>query len=72
MLLLLCIALWFILQGGLYCLALCFVLMFFCPLSIVITRPGEERAGLCAFHAFAFSLVDLCLFPLPLGVREWL
>ena len=50
------------------CLALCFVLLFFSPFSIVITSLGEERAGLCAFRA----LVGLCLFPLPLSVRDWL
>ena len=34
---------------------------------------GEETAGLCNVHAYVcFALVDLCLFPLPLGVRDWL
>ena len=54
-------------------LALCFVLVFFSPFSLVITSFGEERAGLYAFRAFiCFALVGLCLFPLPLGARDWL
>ena len=56
-----------------YCLALCFVLVFFCPISIAITSLGKKRAGLCAFCAVVcFALVGLCLFLLPLGVRNWL
>ena len=42
--------------------------MFFSPFSI-----GQKRASLCAFLAFVcFALVGLCLFPLPLGARDWL
>ena len=49
------------------------VVFFFSPFSITITSLGEERAGLCAFRAFiCFTCVGLCLFPLPLGVRDWL
>ena len=44
-------------------------LVFFSP----FTSLGEEKAALCAFRAFVcFACVDLCLFPLPLGVRNWL
>ena len=32
--------------------ALLFVCVFFCPFSILITLPGEEGAGLCAYRAF--------------------
>ena len=32
-------------------LALRYVLVFFSPVSIVITSLGVERAGLCAFRA---------------------
>ena len=50
-----------------------FVLVFFCPFSIAITSPGEERANLSAFRTFGqFTLVLFCLFPLPLGVWEGL
>ena len=43
--------------------------MFFSPLSIAITSPGEETANLSAFRWFVrFLLVWFCLFPLPLGV----
>ena len=54
-------------------LALRFLLVVSSPFSIAITSPGEERAGLCAFRAFVcFAGDSLCLFPLPLGVRDWL
>ena len=54
-------------------LALRFVLVFFSPFSIAITSLGKERSGLCAFRAFVcFVRVGLCLFPFPLGVRDWL
>ena len=33
-------------------LALLFVFVFFCPFSILITWPGKEGAGLCAYRAF--------------------
>ena len=47
--------------------------MFFTPFSIAIILLGEERASLCAFRAFVcFARDGLCLFPLPLGVRDWL
>ena len=50
----------------LYCLALCFVLMFFSPISTAITTYVEERAFVC------FARVDLCPFPfLLLGDRKW-
>ena len=39
----------------------------------MISSLGEERVGLCAFRTFVcFALVGLCLFPLPLRVRDWL
>ena len=44
-------SLWLILRGDLYCLAFRFVLVFFCPFSIVINSLGVERAGLCSFRA---------------------
>ena len=41
--------------------------------SIAITSLGEERANLSAFRTFArFARVWFCLFPLPLGVWDWL
>ena len=50
-----------------------YVLVFFSPFSIVITSLGEKRAGLCAFHSISCLARDaLCLFPLPVGVRDWL
>ena len=59
-LVLLFVALWFVLQGHLFCLALCYlVLVFFSPFSIATALLGEGRAGLGAFHAF-FS-VCACL-----------
>ena len=49
-----------------------FVLVFFSPLSIVISSLGK-RANLSAFRTFVrFALVWFCLFPLPLGVWEGL
>ena len=72
MLVLLFVALWFILQGILFYIFLCyFILVFFSPFSIAITSLGEERTYLNAFHIFVqFGLVWFCLFPLPLGVWE--
>ena len=50
-----------------------FVLVFFSPLSIVLTSLGEESANLSAFRMFVwFTLVWFCLFLLPLGVWEGL
>ena len=50
-----------------------FVLVFFSPFSIAITSLGEERANLSAFRTFVrFVLVEICRFPLPLGVWEGL
>ena len=47
--------------------------MFFSPFSSAITSHEEERAGMCPFCAFVcFGRVGLYLFPLPLGVRDWL
>ena len=41
--------------------------------SIELTSLGEERTGLCTFRAFVwFARVGLWLFPLSLGVRDWL
>ena len=46
-----------------------FVLVFFSPFSIAITSLGEETANLSAFRTFIrFVLVQICRFPLPLGV----
>ena len=69
-LVLLCVALWFILRGDLFYVLHCyFYLVFFSPISIAITLPGEERANLSAFRTFVcFALVWFCLFPLHLGV----
>ena len=73
-LVLLFVALWFVLRGGLLCVFPChFVLVFFSPFSIAITSLREERANLGAFRAFVpFVLVWVCRFPLPLGVWEGL
>ena len=47
--------------------------MFFSPFSIAITSLWAERTGLCAFRTFVcLALVGLCLFPSPLGDRDWL
>ena len=56
------------------CLTLChFVLVFFSPLSIVITSLGDQRANLSTFRTFVrFVLVWICPFPFPLGVWEGL
>ena len=49
-------------------MSLCFLLF-----SIAITSFRKNRAGLCAFRAFVcFARVSLCLFPLPIGDRDWL
>ena len=55
-------------------LALCyFVIVFFSPYSIAIASLGEGSANLSAFRTFVrFALVWFCLFPLPLGVWDWL
>ena len=55
-------------------LVLLFVLVFFSLFSIVITSPGEERAGLCASRAFVclFCTRYFCPSFLPLGVGGWL
>ena len=52
------------------CLSVChFVLVFFSPFSTAITSRGEVRANLSAFRTFVRSvLVQICRFPLPLGV----
>ena len=70
MLVLLFVALWFILRGDLFCLALYFfVIVFFSPFSIAIISLGEERANLSAFRTLVrFALVWFRLFPLPLRV----
>ena len=48
-----------------------FVLVFFSPLSIIITSLEEERANRSAVRAFVrFAFVCFCIFPLPLGVWE--
>ena len=50
-----------------------FVHVFFNPFSLAITSLGEERAYRSVFPTFVrFALVQFCLFPLPLGVWEWL
>ena len=50
-----------------------FVLVFFSLFGIAITSLGEERTGLSAFRAFVcYARVRLCLFPVPLCVRDWL
>ena len=51
-------------------LALLFVLVFYSPLSNAITSRGEDKTGLRVIFVHLF--VGLCLFPLPLGVRDWL
>ena len=74
-LVLLFVALWFVLRGGLLYVFTCVILFlcFFSPFSIAITSLGEERANLSAFRTFVrFVLVWICRFPLPLGVWEGL
>ena len=70
-LLLFCVALWLVLRGDLYCLALRFVLVVFSPLSIAITSLGEEKL-VCAFFMRLFVLrVMVCvpfLFLLVSGI----
>ena len=69
MLFLFCVALQFILRGAsclvLPCsLAMCFFVcfffffffFFFCHFSILITLPGKEGAGLCAYRALVCYL----------------
>ena len=59
-LVLLCVALWFILRGDLSYVFPCVILFlfFFSPFSIAITSLGEERANLSAFRTFVrFVLV---------------
>ena len=47
--------------------------MYGSPFHIVITSFGEERTGLCGFRGLVcFAREGLCLFPLPLGVGDWL
>ena len=54
----------------------CLVLFCYCvlsPFSIAITWLGEKIASIGAFGTFVrLAHVWLCLFPLPLGVREGL
>ena len=71
---LLCVALWFIIRGDLCPVLPCVLSLCFSVLLVLRSPPfGEERAGLCAFRAFVcFGHVGLCLFPSPLGVRNWL
>ena len=60
MLVLLCVALWFIsTRRFVVCLSVChFVLVFFSPFSIAITSLGEKRANLSAFRTLVrFVLV---------------
>ena len=72
-LVLLFVALWFILRGGLFYALPCFVRVFVSTFSIAITLLGKERASLGAFGTFVrFALVWFCLFPLPLGVWDGL
>ena len=74
-LVLLFVALWFILRGGLFYVLPCVILFlsFSVLFSIAITSLGKERANLSAFRTFVgFVLVWICRFPLPLGVWEGL
>ena len=49
-----------------------FFVLFFSPLSIVITSLGELKAVLVDSYAFVyFARVHFCPFTLPLGVRGW-
>ena len=78
LILLFCVALWFILRGVPCfkvfpcCLSPCFVI----PFSIVITSLGEEGASLCASRAFVCFVCVTCSFVIhfsfPLGVAGWL
>ena len=71
-LVLLFVALWFILRGNLFCLALCyFVLAFFNPFSIVITSLGKELILVLFVRTFDLCLFGFVLF-LPLVVWEGL
>ena len=50
-------------------LLLCFSVL----LALQLPRLGKKRASLGAFRTFVrFALVWFCLFPLPLGVWEWM
>ena len=71
-LVLLFVALWFILRGGLFYVLPCVILfLFFSPFSIAITSLGEKRVNLSVFRTFVrFVLVWFCRFSLPLGVWE--
>ena len=61
-LVLLFVVLWFILQGDLFCLALCyFVLVFFSLFSIATTSLGEERANLGVYFFFFFFFFFSCV-----------
>ena len=65
---LLFVALWFILWGDLFYVLPC-VIMFLCFSVLTIV----ERAIPGVFRTFVrFALVWFCLFPLPLGVWDWL
>ena len=67
------VALWFILRGELFYVWCYIVIVFFSPFSIAITSLWEERANLSAFSTlFRFALLWFCMFPLPLGVWDWL
>ena len=75
MLVLLFVALWFILRGGLFYVLPC-VILFFC-LSVLLTlrlpRLGKRELILVLFvRLFDLRFVWFCLFPLPLGVLEGL
>ena len=87
MLVLLFVALWFVLRGGLLCVFPC-VILFFCFLVLLVLRLPrlggggpfgvavaslEGGGGISAFRTFVrFVLVWICRFPLPLGVWEGL
>ena len=77
-LVLLFVALWFVLRGGLLCVFPCVVLFLCSSVLLVLRLPrlwvgGGCRAGLGAFRAFVrFVLAWICRFPLPLGVWEGL
>ena len=73
-LVLLCVALWFILRDDLFYILPC-VILFLCfsvLLALRLPRLGK-RANISAFRTFLrFVLVWNCRFPLPLGVWEGL
>ena len=75
-LLLLLVALWFVLHGGLFCVLSC-VILFFCFFSVLLTlrlpRLGKRELILVLFvRLFDSRLFGFCLFSLPLGVWEGL